>query len=353
MLRNKDNIYMRRCFELARQGLGNVMPNPLAGSVIVVHDNIIGEGFHIKYGDYHAEKNAIRAVKDKSLLKDSTIYVNLEPCAHHGLQPPCADLIVQSKIPRAVISNIDTNEKVSGKGIERLKKAGVEVMTAVLELEGRELNKRFFTFHEKKRPYIILKWAQTSDGFIDYEREYHAPIKPTWITDEFSKKLVHKWRSEEAAIMVGRNTAEKDNPRLTNREWYGKSPVRILIDKQLKTNQDFHIYDQSSSTFIFNEIRDETSHHMEFKKIDFNDEPLKKIVRHLYEKKLQSVIIEGGAQLLQSFIDENLWDEARVFTGMTCFHAGVPAPVLKDDPIENMYIKNNRLSIFRHRKKHP
>ena len=329
----QDEIYMKRCLELAALGLGKTYPNPMVGSVIVHGGKVIGEGWHKKAGEAHAEVNAINSVIDKSLLKEATIYVNLEPCAHFGKTPPCASLIIKHKIPNVVIGCIDTFSKVSGKGVTMLKEAGVKVKVGVLEKECLESHKRFITFHQKERPYIILKWAQTKDGFI-------APLvqeegKPFWITSPDSKKLVHKWRTEEASILVGTNTAEKDNPALTARLWEGNQPLRLVIDRNLRLPKNLSVFMDDNKTVVFTEEEALNSKSTEYLKIDFS-KLNKNILTELYKKNIQSVIIEGGRQTLQSFIDLNLWDEARVFEGDTLLVKGIKAPLLNCKPnIEN------------------
>ena len=312
---------MKRCIELASKGIGHVSPNPLVGSVIVYNGKIIGEGYHQNYGKEHAEVNAIASVKDKSLLPKSTLYVNLEPCSHFGKTPPCANLIIEHKIPKVVIGSIDSFSEVSGKGIDRMKKAGIEVVVGVLEKESRELNKRFFTFHEKKRPYIILKWAESKDGYIAPKNQ----TAPFWMTSSESKKIVHKWRAEETAILVGRVTAQKDNPSLTVREVEGKNPIRIVIDKDLKLSTDLNLFNNDAKTIVFNAIKSEENDTNRFIKIDFNI-LIKSILHELYKQNIQSVIIEGGSKTIQSFIDENMWDEARIFTTKKELKDGVKAP---------------------------
>ena len=246
-----EEFFLNKCIEIARLGIGNVSPNPMVGSVIVYKGEVIGEGYHEKYGSDHAEVNAINSVKDKSLLSKSTLYVNLEPCSHFGKTPPCSDLIIKHRIPKVVIGCIDTYSKVAGTGIGYMRNAGIDVKVGIMEKESRELNKRFFTFHEKKRPYIILKWAESKDGFIAPKHQ----TEPFWMTSSKSKILVHKWRSEEDAILVGRITAEKDNPSLTVREVKGKNPIRIVIDKDLKLSSDLNLFDSNTKTLIFNGIK--------------------------------------------------------------------------------------------------
>jgi len=323
-LKNQEK-YIKRCIELAKLGLGNTYPNPLVGSVIVYKNRIIGEGYHKKCGEAHAEVNAVNSVKDKSLLKHSTLYVNLEPCSHIGRTPACSTMIIANKIPKVVIGCIDTFSKVSGKGVEMLKNAGIDVVVGILEAESREVNKRFFTFNEKNRPYIILKWAQTKDGFIDIVRTTKTQ-KGEWITNELSKALVHKWRSEEAAIMVGTNTAIMDNPQLDVREWTGENPMRVTIDKSLKLSQNLNILSNKIPTIIYNEAKNLKLKNTEYIEIDFRKDVVSQILKDLYSKDIQSIIIEGGEKLLNSFIKSNLWDEARIFTGNKYFKDGIKAP---------------------------
>lgn len=326
---HKDEIYMRRCLELAALGLGKTYPNPMVGSVIVHQGEIIGEGWHQKAGDTHAEVNAVESVKDKSLLKESTLYVNLEPCAHYGKTPPCAELIIKHEIPHVVVGCIDSFSEVSGKGVEMMRQAGIKVDVGVLEEDCKKSHKRFFTFDEKQRPYIILKWAETKDGFI-------APLeqdtgKPFWITSPESKKLVHKWRTEEAAILVGTNTAEKDDPSLTARLWKGNQPLRVVLDRELRLSNNLHVFNDSVKTLIFTEQVKENSSTTEYQHVDFNNLH-QEMMRELYKRNIHSIIIEGGKQTTQSFIDANLWDEARVFTGESNLGKGISSPVLNEKP---------------------
>ena len=323
-----EEFFMQRCIELASKAMGCASPNPMVGSVIVYNNKIIGEGYHEKYGSHHAEVNAINSVKDKSLLSKSTLYVNLEPCAHFGKTPPCSDLIIQNKIPEVVIGCVDTFSEVSGKGIEKMRRVGIDVKVGVLENESRELNKRFFTFHEKKRPYIILKWAESKDGFIAPKNQ----TKPFWMTSSKSKKLAHKWRAEEDAILVGRITAEKDNPSLTVREVEGSNPIRIIIDKDLKLSADFNLFNNDAKTIIFNQIKSEKNNSNDYIKINFNN-LTKNILQELHKQNIQSIIIEGGTKTLQSFIDEKLWDEARIFTTNKILTEGVKPPAIEGEII--------------------
>ena len=336
-----EEIFMKRCIELANKAMGSVSPNPMVCSVIVCQDKIIGEGYHEKYGSNHAEVNAINNVKDKSLLSKSTLYVNLEPCAHFGKTPPCSDLIIEHKIPKVVIGCVDSSSEVSGKGIEKMKNAGIEVVVGVLEKESRVLNKRFFTFHEKKRSYIILKWAESIDGFIAPKNQ----TVPFWITSNESKKLVHQWRSEEDAILVGRITAEKDNPSLTVREAEGNNPIRIVIDKDLKLSTDLNLFNTEANTLIFNSIKSDEKDTNKFIKIDFNN-LIESILQELYKQNIQSVIIEGGSKTLQSFIDTNMWDEARIFTTNKTLSKGVKSPTIEGEIISEDKIGEDALEIL-------
>lgn len=315
-----DSHYMLRCFELAKQGMGLVSPNPLVGCVIVKDGKIIGEGWHQQYGGAHAEVHAINQVADKSQLVGSTVYVNLEPCAHVGKTPPCADLLIQHKVGKVIIANIDTNPLVGGKGITKLKAAGIEVEQGILEPEGRGLNKRFFAFYERQRPYIILKWAQTLDGFIartNYESK--------WISHEQSRQLVHKWRSEEDAVLVGTKTAAHDNPMLTVRHWSGRNPVRVVIDRFLRLPDNLSLFDGSVKTICYNVLKHEEHPNVLLIRLAENNF-LESILEHLISIGIQSIIVEGGATTLSLFINQGLWDEARVFTSSRQFHAGIAAP---------------------------
>lgn len=343
---NTDETYMQHCLQLALKGFGNVAPNPMVGCTIVNNGEIIGEGYHQQYGQAHAEVNAINAVKDKKQLLNSTLYVNLEPCAHYGKTPPCADLIIEHKIPNVVIGCTDSNSIVNGRGIEKLIDAGISVKVGVLEDECKKLNERFFTFHEKKRPYIILKWAQTSNGFIDIKRNEENPGKALQISGSESRKLLHQWRSQEQAIMVGSNTALLDNPQLTVREWEGKNPLRITIDKWLRIPKHFHIFDKTTPTLIFTALDEPSVNNLIFVKIDFEKPIIPQILQELYNRSIQSLIVEGGEQLLNSFINEDLWDEARVFISDNKIKNGVSAPVLLSDPIKKEIIGQDRLSTF-------
>lgn len=338
--------YLSRCIQLAKNGLGTTYPNPLVGSVIVFENQIIGEGWHKKAGEPHAEVNAINSVKDKSLLSKSTIYVSLEPCSHFGKTPPCSDLIIANKIPNVVIGTVDPNEKVAGKGIQKLLEAGIHVTIGVLENECLELNKRFFTFHQKKRPYIILKWAETADGFIAPKNKDEQ--KPVWITNQYSRQLVHKWRSEEQAILVGTQTVLDDNPSLNVRDWQGNHPIRIILDRKNRLSQELFVFNSDEKTIVFSEsAKDFKNEKCVSEVLNFNENLAQEICNSLFQHNIQSVIIEGGAKAIQTFIDANLWDEARVFKGKTSFDEGTKAPVFSGNLIDQQNIFDDTIQIFR------
>jgi len=338
---------MHRCLQLAELAGGYAAPNPMVGSVLVHNDLIIGEGYHQRYGEPHAEPNAIHSVKDKELLEDCTLYVSLEPCSHYGKTPPCANLIVASKIPRVVIGTLDPNPKVAGRGVEILRKAGVEVVVGVLEKECRELNKRFFIFQEQKRPYILLKWAQTADGFIDRIRN-SVNEQPLLISNGITRQLTHKMRSENQAIMVSTNTILLDNPSLSVRFWPGKSPVRIALDRQGRVPADYAILDGSTPTIVFTEQATQSKHaNTEFVRMKFDDQCLQTILQKLYERNIHSVLVEGGSQLLNSFITANLWDEANVEISSVCIGSGIPAPKLAATAITNKEFDGHKWMHFK------
>ncbi|WP_417873356.1 bifunctional diaminohydroxyphosphoribosylaminopyrimidine deaminase/5-amino-6-(5-phosphoribosylamino)uracil reductase RibD [Xanthomarina gelatinilytica] len=324
--------YITRCIEIAKNGLGTTAPNPMVGSVIVYNEQIIGEGFTSAYGGPHAEVNAIASVADKTLLHKATLYVTLEPCSHFGKTPPCSDLIIKHGIPHVVIGTMDSHSKVSGKGIDKLKAAGCKVTLGVMEAACKEHHKRFFTFHNKKRPYIILKWAETQDGFIAPKTRKEQ--KPVWITNPYSRQLVHKWRAEEQAILVGTKTVLEDNPGLTVRDWTGKHPVRVVLDRALKLPKHSQIFNNEAETLIISE-----------KVIDFSNQVAKQLADYLHQKDIQSIIVEGGRETLQTFINENLWDEARVFIGNTNFKQGVKAPHISGKIISETIIDTDVLKI--------
>lgn len=344
---NLHELYMSRCLMLAKKGLGTTYPNPLVGSVIVYNNKIIGEGWHYKAGQAHAEVQAINSIQDDSLLKKATIYVTLEPCSHYGKTPPCANYIIEKGIKKVVIGSKDPNPKVSGNGIKLLKDAGCEVVFGVLEKDCIALNKRFFTYHVNKRPYIILKWAKTIDGFIAPQTKNHK--KPVWITNKFSRQLVHKWRSEEEAILVGTNTVLEDNPSLTVRAWSGKNPLRCIIDKDLKISNNHAIFNTQSKTLVFTKKDKDKTDLISLKKINFdtNSSLVTQICDTLYKMAVQSIIIEGGSYTLQSFINENLWDEARIFTGLKTFKEGIKAPTISGNIISHKTINDDQLVILK------
>ena len=330
---------------MAKYGLGLTSPNPMVGCVIVCGETIIGEGFTSPYGGSHAEVNAINSIENKNLLQKSTLYVSLEPCSHFGKTPPCSDLIIKHKIPNIVVGCIDPFDAVAGKGIEKLKHSGCDVIVGVLEKECIELNKRFFTFHTKKRPYIILKWAETKDGFIapTIKRKEN---KPVWITNKYSRQLVHKWRAEEQAILVGTTTVVQDNPRLDVRDWVGKNPLRLILDRSLRTPTDYYVFDESNQTVVFTEKDEADKNNLMYSKIDFTKNIPQQVCDYLYEKEIQSVIIEGGTKTLKSFIDAGLWDEARIFTGDVSFSDGIKAPIIYGREMLSKKIKSDTLRIL-------
>lgn len=348
-----EEFFMRRCFDLAQMSGGLNSPNPKVGAVIVYDNKIIGEGFHQKYGLSHAEVNAINSVKDKDLLKLSTLYVNLEPCCHYGKTPPCAELVIKSQIKRCVIANKDSNPKVAGGGIAMLEKASIEVKTGVLEKEGRFLNRRFFCNQEKKRPYIILKYAQSLDGFIDNreEKEKHTPTllhnKQFWITNDALKVWVHKQRMQEDAIFVGYNTALLDNPFLTTRHLEGKNPIRVVFDRDLSLPKESNIFDNSSPTIIFNYKKEEVKNNKEYILINDKENIEEEIFKILYNKNIGSIIIEGGAKVINKLLDKNLWDEAFVLTGDMFFQKGTKSPVIATNKLRSTkYVASNRVDYY-------
>lgn len=316
-----DQFYLNRCLQLAIQGAGHVSPNPMVGATIVKDGQVLGEGYHGQYGQAHAEVNAIHQVKDKAELKASTLYVNLEPCSHHGNTPPCTERIIQAGIPRVVIGCRDDNEKVQGKGIHQLQEAGIQVTYGVLEAEARWINRRFLTYQQNSRPYIILKWAQTSDGFLA------DPVgNSKWISNPYSRIYVHKWRAEEDSIMIGYQTAVNDNPSLTARSWKGQNPLRIVKDDDLSLSADKNLWDDQAETWLLNQKRDEESGRNRVMKISQNSTWIREILTELYKRGCLSFIVEGGTKTLETFIKSDLWDEARVFTSKTCFRQGLRAP---------------------------
>ncbi len=320
--------YMRRCLELAVRGCGHVAPNPMVGAVVVCDGKIIGEGYHRQYGKPHAEPNAIASVKDTSLLKRSTLYVNLEPCSHFGKTPPCSQLIVDKQIPRVVVGMQDPYPQVSGNGIRMMRQNGIEVITDVLKDECEALNKRFLTFYLRFRPYIILKWAQSSDGFMDRVREFGDGQQAARLSSDYTRMQVHKLRAEEAAIMVGTRTAILDNPSLTVRHWQGKHPLRIFIDKDLSVPATHHLLDGSTPTLVFTSLQKESTSCIEYYRLDFSGNILPQMMGCLYERKIQSLIVEGGAFLLNAFLEAGMWDEIHVETAGIPLGNGLKSPVL-------------------------
>ncbi len=350
-------FYIKRCIELAKNGFGTTYPNPMVGCVIVCDDKIIGEGWHKKAGEPHAEVNAIHSVKNKTLLSKSTIYVSLEPCSHYGKTPPCSNLIIEKNIPNIVIGTIDSNEKVAGKGIQKLREAGRNVIVGILEKECIELNKRFFTFHNKKRPYLILKWAESNDGFIAPSRIFrhsetteHNTKEPFWLTNETSRQLVHKWRSEEQALLVGTTTVLDDNPKLNTRNWKGNNPTRVVLDKTGKITEEYFVKDNSVKTIFITENENfKTIDHRIFENVIFDNSLALQICKVLYNHDIQSVIIEGGSKTLQTFIDANLWDEARIFITDKNLKNGILAPIfIKQNGVEEKIDNDKLLKFYNH-----
>jgi len=339
--------YMERCLSLAGLASGMVSPNPMVGCVIVRHDKIIGEGYHHEYGGPHAEVIAVASVRHQEFLKDSTLYVSLEPCAHFGKTPPCSDLILRMKIPQVVIGTPDPCPLVEGKGIEVLTKAGIQIRTGILEKECIELNRRFFTFHIKKRPYILLKWAQTADGFIGLTLKRDERAKRFWISNQLSRRFVHKCRAEVDAILIGTTTASTDDPALTVRDWSGKNPLRIIIDRSCRLPRSLRVFDRNSDTVIFNGLRNETHGHIKYTAIDFNHDIHAQILEYLYKCQVQSLMVEGGAFTLRSFIEKNLWDEAHIYQGTGMAFGGTRAPEITGNITACEYFDDTRLTILR------
>ncbi len=335
-----DELFMRRALELAKLGIGSVSPNPRVGCVVVHDSRIIGEGWHKRWGEAHAEVNAITSVVDKGLIRQSTVYVNLEPCSHFGKTPPCSDLLIRSGVKKVVIANSDPNPLVSGEGVRKLRAANIEVVTGVLEAEGHELNKRFFTFYKDKRPYIILKWAQTSDGFIA-----HTNLDSRWISNEYSRQLVHRWRSEEDAVLVGTRTAAHDHPQLNVRDWTGRDPVRIVIDRFLRLPATLPLWKGPQPTLCYNLLKHEQQGNTTRVRVD-EEGFLVQLVSDLYKRNIQSVIVEGGAQTLQLFITSGLWDEARVFYSTRAFGTGIAAPIFNGAVKSSEEISTDELKIW-------
>ena len=338
---------MNRCIQLAKNGLGTTYPNPMVGCVLVHKDTIIGEGWHRKAGAPHAEVVAIESVKNSDLLKEATLYVSLEPCSHFGKTPPCSDLIIERGIPKVVIGSKDPNPIVSGKGIKKLRQAGIEVIEEVLADACEELNKRFFTFHQEKRPYIFLKWAETKDGFI-------APIekevkKPVWITNPLSRQWVHKQRAQEGALLIGSNTMREDSPNLTTRDWKGPNPLRIILSRNVIKAEDIPFFEEVP-TLVFQPIKGTNLGKVQFADYDLSDSLPQQVCDYLHQMEIQSLIVEGGRMTLQSFIDKNLWDEAFVFKGNTEFGNGIPSPALSAMPEVPIAFGEDMLLNYKNRK---
>ena len=344
---NIHETYMQRCISLAVLASGNVAPNPMVGAVLVYNNTIIGEGYHKEYGKPHAEVNCIDSVEDqhRHLIGDSTLYVSLEPCAHFGKTPPCADLIIRHGIKNVFVGCRDPFVEVNGKGIEKLVAAGTNVTTGVLEEECRELNKRFFTFHTSYRPYVVLKWAQTADMKIG-----NAGNNRLMITNEYTNRMVHKWRSEEASIMAVTNTIMMDDPQLTNRLWHGGHPVRVIVDMDLRLPSSLHVFDRSVKTIVFNALKHEENGKLIFYQVTRDVSLVHQVLNGLYQMKILSVMIEGGARLIQSFIDEGMWDEARVITNtkMLANENSIPSPILIDSkPVNEEFCFNDMIRFYR------
>lgn len=354
-----DETYMHRCIKLAELGGGNVLPNPMVGAVLVHEGRIIGEGYHERYGQAHAEVNCINSVKqeDEAFIENLALYVSLEPCAHFGKTPPCADLIIKKKIRKVVIGCRDPFEQVNGKGIEKLQAAGVDVTVGVLEAECKKLNKRFFIFHTQHRPFIILKWAQTANGKIATSpipinigtlKERPLSTNRLFISNDFTNRFVHKWRSEEAAILVGTNTVFADNPSLTNRLWTGKSPVRLVADMELKLPSASAIFNKQQRTIVFNSIKhEEDNNNLFYYQVSEDVSLVHQILNACYKNNIQSILVEGGGKLLQSFIDKAAWDEARIITNEKLFVEGVSAPQLTNATlVESKHIFDDRIDFY-------
>jgi diaminohydroxyphosphoribosylaminopyrimidine deaminase/5-amino-6-(5-phosphoribosylamino)uracil reductase len=346
MQENEDIKFMWRCLDLAKKSEGRTYPNPLVGSVIVYDGMIIGEGYHLKVGGPHAEVNAINSVKDKKLLKYSTLYVNLEPCSHYGKTPPCADLIISTGIKRVVIGTGDTSLKVSGKGISKMKESGCEVISGVLEEDCRWINRRFFTYHEKKRPYIILKWAQSADGFLDAERSPDHIREPLWITGNTERILVHKWRAAEQSILAGAGTVRADNPKLNVRDWTGEDPLRLILSSSGELNSDSALFRTNGTNIVFTHNADAKIANAVMVKLNDLRSSALQIGDYLYSSDIQSVFIEGGAKVLGHFISEEIWDEARIFKGRDYYKKGTKAPSIKGKSLSHDLFSRSSMEVI-------
>jgi len=335
-------LFMQRALDLSLLGRGKVEPNPMVGCVIVKENRIIGEGYHVFFGGPHAEVNAVKGLSESD-LEGADVYVTLEPCSHYGKTPPCANMLAGLPVKRIIIGSVDYNPLVEGKGIALLKEAGKEVITGVLQEECEKVNAAFFTFLKKKRPYIILKWAQTGDGFIARKNN-----DSKWISNELSRKLVHKWRSEVQAILVGSNTVFHDNPQLTTRDWSGKNPLRLIIDRKARLENNFAIFDQSVPTIIYNEVKKTSGENPEYVKLQAG-EFIESLLADLYDRSILNLFIEGGSTLINEFIKHNLWDEARVFIGAKSFEEGIKAPEIIMTPEKYYTIGNDKLLIYKNK----
>lgn len=343
----KDDIkFMQRCLDLASKSEGSTYPNPLVGSVIVHKGLIIGEGYHLKAGESHAEVVAINSVNEKALLSSSTLYVNLEPCSHYGKTPPCSDLIISSGIKKVVVGTTDTSEKVSGKGIAKLKESGCKVITGVLEDKCRWINRRFFTFHEKKRPYIILKWAQSADGFLDAERGKDHIRKPLWITGNSERVLVHRWRASEQSILAGAGTVRIDNPKLNVRDWTGKDPVRLILSSTGNLDASSSLFHADGSNIVFTHNADAKFGKTIMVILDERADSASQITDYLYTSGIQSVLIEGGAKVLGHFISSGMWDEARIFRGRDYYKKGVSAPSVRGRSFSHVLFSRSSMEVI-------
>lgn len=341
---NLDEQYMYRALQLAEIAGVNTAPNPMVGAVIVHNNRIIGEGFHERCGQAHAEVNAVRQVADKKLLREATIYVTLEPCAHYGKTPPCAALLVHHQFKRVVVATVDPFAKVAGLGLQMLTNAGIETKVGVLEKQAQQLNKRFFTFHQQQRPYVILKWAQTKDGFIDAPRKKDDTGQIRWISQPETQVLTHRWRSEEQAILVGWKTILNDNPSLTARAFKGPHPLRIVVDPSLKAPQTATVFSDGLPTLVFNTLKSETKNAVQF--VQLEDLTVKSILSELYRRNILSVLIEGGSFTLQQFIRDSWWDEARVIQGISYFSEGTKAPEMTGLPQETIPFNQDTLFYY-------
>jgi len=332
MAQSEDSLYMNRCLELAGRAEGYTRPNPMVGAVVVHNGKIIGEGFHLRAGEPHAEENAINSVTDKTLLPHSTLYVNLEPCSHYGRTPPCADLIIRSAIPRVVVGATDTSSKVAGRGIEKMRQAGVEVIIGIEEVKCRELNKRFFTWNEKKRPYVIMKWARSADGFIDFVRKDGDTAGPHWITGMAERVLVHRWRAAEDAILAGGATVRLDNPALDVRYWEGRNPVRIIVSRSGEIDRKAKIFFPTAEVILFTRNPGLSFPGVKVIVMQDDQDTIATILNTLYDMEIQSLFVEGGSQVIKAFVASGKWDEARRFTGRECFGAGITDPFPEMEP---------------------